>query len=140
MRYIVTLAAALALAVVAAPAEAKIPLLSGSFGIPDEWYDQPNNDGAYSPWWIDKWDVEGEMDISPCDGHEVCGDHGEGDFIIGGPLVIVFGSGLVYLYFDANVYYIPAEGDSSSNHEFCASVADEWNYDRCLTNSEEYGG
>ena len=145
MRFIVVLATALVLAVVSAPASpAAIPLLSGSFNIPDEWYQQPNNDGAYGPWWIDKWDVEGEWEISPCFDKEVCGDHGEGNTTVGGPLVVVLPNGnLAYFYYDASWddgYSAggATEGDSSSNAERCANVG-EWDYERCLSYPEEYG-
>ena len=132
MRYIVTLAVALVLAVVAAPSgSAGIPLLSGNFNIPHGWWDQPNSDGAYTPWHVDEWDVEGEVEISPCLGIDICGDHGEGNVVVGGATVIVI---LSYRYPDGS------GGAIASNVEgFCVVAADEWNYEYCLGDPWPYG-
>ena len=126
-------------------ADAAIPLLSGEFNLtPEDWDAIIGNDGAAAPWWIDKWDVEGEWEISPCFEHEVCGDHGEGNTVTGGPLVVVLPNGnLALFYYDAawdDGYSSggASEGDSSSNEQRCANVG-EWDYDRCLSYPEEYG-
>jgi hypothetical protein len=116
-------------AATAQEADAAIPLLTGTFNVPDEWYEQPNGDGAYGPWWIDEWDVEGDVEVSPCAGLEICGDHGQGNVVIGGPVVVVL----------SQSYSFGPVLVQTSVEWFCSVAAGEWDYWYCLNEPYAFG-